>query len=156
MTHSLRYTPASHRSLTKCPLRKIAMRGSCIAGFWTQGFSTIYMGKPVASQFGIMVSRIQDWLIFFRSVIAFTICLSQSCLMKNGRENLKLIFKKGLPKSEISAWKFPTRKIIECFFRRFVCFRNFPLKRRKQPRNWVDGKPAKHPSVPLVCLMGHI
>ena len=23
------------------------------------------MGKPVASQFGIMVSRIQDWLIFF-------------------------------------------------------------------------------------------
>ena len=39
------------------------MRGSCIAGFWTRGFSTIYMGKPVASRFGQMVRRIQDWLI---------------------------------------------------------------------------------------------
>ena len=52
--------PASHRSLTKCFQWQIAMRGSCIAGFWTQGFSTIYMGKPVASRFGLMVSRIQD------------------------------------------------------------------------------------------------
>ena len=39
------------------------MRGSCIAGFWTQGFSTIYMGKPVAPRFGQMVRRIQDLLI---------------------------------------------------------------------------------------------
>ena len=39
------------------------MRGSCIAGFWTHGFSTIYMGKPVAPRFGQMVRRIQDRLI---------------------------------------------------------------------------------------------
>ena len=33
---------------------------------------------------------------WFRSVIVFTICLSQFRLTKNGRESLKIIFKKGL------------------------------------------------------------
>ena len=42
---------------------QITIRGSFIAGFWTQGFSTVYMGKPVASRFGQMVRRIQDRLI---------------------------------------------------------------------------------------------
>ena len=69
------------------------MRGSCIAGFWTQGFSTIYMGKPVASRFGGKNSGLLI-LIPFR-VIAFTICLSQFRSTKNGLESLRLIFENG-------------------------------------------------------------
>ena len=33
------------------------MRGSYIAGFWTQGFSSIYISKPVALRFGQMVKK---------------------------------------------------------------------------------------------------
>ena len=39
------------------------MRGSFIAGSWHQGFSTMYIGKQVASRFGQMMRRIQDRLI---------------------------------------------------------------------------------------------
>ena len=147
--------PVSHRSLTKCPQWQIAMWGSCIAGFWTQGFSAIYMGKPVASRFGLVVSRIQDWRILIPFGNRVYDCLSQFRVMKNGRESLKLILKKvWRHEIRISAWKFPTRKIGECLFRRSVCFRNFPLKRRKQPETELMVSLAKHQSVLLVCFNG--
>ena len=55
----------------------------------------------------------------------------------------------------MKSWNFPTRKITECLFRRFVCFRNFPLKRRKQPETELMVSLANHQSV-LFVLMGHI
>ena len=123
------------------------MRGSCIAGFWTQEFSTIYMGKPVARRFRQMVRRIQDWLI----LISFG----------NRVYHLPkpISFNEKVWRREIrtSAWKFPTRKtrkIGECLFRRSVCFRNFPLKRRKQPETELMVSLAKHQSVLLVCFNG--
>ena len=104
------------------------MRRSCIAGFWTQGLSTIYMGKPVASRFGT-VRRIQDWLIYhFPKSVSFN--------EKRSRKQETNIQKRseGM-KSELPPG---TRKIGECLFRRSVCFRNFPLKRRKQPELMVS------------------
>ena len=41
-------------------------------------------------------------------------------------------------------WNFPTGKIAECLFRRSVCLRNFPLKRRKQPETELMVSLAKH------------
>ena len=91
---------------------------------------------------------------WFRSIIAFTICLSQFRLTKNGRESQKLIFKKGL-----KTWNPNFRRSFqpgnrECLFRRSVCFRNFPLKRRKQPESELMVSLAKHQSVFLACFNG--
>ena len=132
------------------------MRGSCIAGFWTQGFSTFYIWVNRSLHgLGKWWTEFRTDEFWFRSVIAFTICLSQFRLRKNGCESLKLIFKKGL-----KTWNpnfrldFPTRKIAECLFRRSVCFRNFPLKRRKQPETELMVSLPKHQSVLLVCFNG--
>ena len=130
------------------------MRGSCIAGFWTRGFSTIYMGKPVASRFGQMVRRIQDWLILipFGNRV-YHLPKSVSFNEKRPRKPETNILKR-FEDIRISAWKFPTRKIAECLFRRSVCVRNFPLKRRKQPETESLVSLAKHQSVLLVCFNG--
>ena len=40
----------------------------------------------------------------------------------------------------------------ECLFRRSVCFRNCPLKRRKQPETELMVNQAKHQSALLVCF----
>ena len=133
------------------------MRGSCIAGFWTQGFSTIYRGKLVASRFGQMVDRIQDWrvLIPFDNRVYHLPKLSQFRLTKNGRKSLKLIFKTGLktwnPNFGLEVSNQENR---ECLLRRSVCFRNFQLKRRKQPESALMVSLAKHQSVFLVCFNG--
>ena len=135
------------------------MRGSCTAGFWTQGFSTTtWVNRSLHGLGTEMVNRIQDWwiLIPFR-VIAFTICLTQFRLRKNGCESLKLIFKKGL-----KTWnpnfrlEFSSKENRQCLLRRSVCFRNFPLKRRKQPETELTVSLAKHQSesVLLVCFNG--
>ena len=45
----------------------------------------------------------------------------------------------------------------ECFFRRSVCFRDFPLKRKKQlpETEFIMVSPAKHQNVDLlVCFDG--
>ena len=42
----------------------------------------------------------------------------------------------------------------ECLCRRSVCFRNFPLKRRKQPETELMVSLANHRSVLLVCVNG--
>ena len=130
------------------------MRGSCIAGFWTRGFSTIYMGKPVASRFGQMVNRIQDWwiLIPFGNRV-YHLPKSVSFNEKRPRKPETNILKR-FEDIRISAWKFPTRKIVECLFRRSVSYRNFPLKRRKQPETELMVSLAKHQSVLLVCFNG--
>ena len=132
------------------------MRGSCIAAFRTQGFSTIYMGKPVASRFGQMVNRIQDWWILIPFGNRVCICLSQFRLRKNGCESLKLIFKKGLktwnPNFRLEFSNQENNRMY--LFRRSVFFRNFPLKRRKQPETELMVSLAKHQSVLLVCFNG--
>ena len=124
------------------------MRGGCIAGFWTQGFSTIYMDKPVASRFGQMVKRIQDWLILipFR-VIAFTIFLSQFRLTKNGRESLRLIFENGFEdmKSKFLPGIFQQENS-RMPFQTFRLFQEFSTQTSKTIWNWVNGKPGKAPS----------
>ena len=134
--------PASHRSLTKCFHWQIAMRGSCIAGFWTQGFSTIYMGKPVASRFGLMVSRIQDWRILIPFGNRVYDCLSQFRLMKNGRESLKLIFKKGLktwnPNFRLEVSNQENSRMP---FQKFRFLQEFSTETSNATRNWVNGKP---------------
>ena len=43
--------------------------------------------------------------------------------------------------------EFSNRKIAECLFRRSVCFKNFPLKRRKQPETELMVSLAKHRAV---------
>ena len=134
--------PASHRSLTKCPQWQIAMWRSCIAGFWTQGFSTIYMGKPVASRFGLMVSRIQDWRILIPFDNRVHDCISQFRLMKNGRESLKLIFKKGLktwnPNFRLEVSNQENSRMP---FQKFRFLQEFSTETSNATRNWVNGKP---------------
>ena len=135
------------------------MRGSCIAGFWTQGFSTIYMGKPVAPRFGQMVRRIQDGsiLIPFGNRV-YHLLKSVSFNEKRPRKPETGIQKRFKDmKSELPPESFQprkTRKIGECLFRRSVCFRNFLLKRRKQPETELMVSLAKHQSVLLVCFNG--
>ena len=76
--------------------------------------------------------------------------------MKNGRESLKLIFKKGLktlnPNFRLEVSNQEKRRLP---FQTFVCFRNFPLKRRKQSETEFMVSLAKHQRVLLVFLMGH-
>ena len=102
-----------------------------------------------------MVNRIQDWWILIPFGNRVYIWLSQFRLRKNGCESLKPIFKKGL-----KTWnpnfrlEFSNREITECLFRRSVCFRNFPLKRRKQPETELMVSLANHRSVLLVCVNG--
>ena len=130
------------------------MRGSCIAGFWTQGFSTIYMGQPVASQFGLMVSRIQDWwfsIPFGNRVYHLPKSVS---FHEKGRKNLKLMIQKRFFEIRNFRLEVSNQEIVECLFRRSVCFRNFPLKRQKQPETELMVNLAKHQSVLLVCLNG--
>ena len=85
----------------------------------------------------------------FRSVIAFTIGLSQFRVTKNGRESLKLIFKKGLktwnPNFRLEFSNQENNRMH--LFRRSVFFRNFPLKRRKQPETELMVSLAKHHAV---------
>ena len=92
----------------------------------------------------------------FRSVIAFTIGLSQFRVTKNGRESLKLIFKKGLktwnPNFRLEFSNQENNRMH--LFRRSVFFRNFPLKRRKQPETELMVSLVKHQSVLLVCFNG--
>ena len=155
ITHSLWYTRLSplfeEMSLAAdSDARKLYRRL-----LYTRIFYFLHMGKPVASRFGQMVNRIQDWWILIPFGNRVCICLSQFRLRKNGCESRKLIFKKGL-----KTWNpnfrldFPTRKIAECLFRRSVCFRNFPLKRRKQPETELMASLPKHQSVLLVCFNG--
>ena len=121
------------------------MRGSCITGFWTQGFSIIYMGKPVASRFGLMASRIQDWRILIPFGNRVYDCLSQFCLMKNGRESLKLIFKKGLktwnPNFRLKVSNQEDQENRRMPFQTFRLFQEFSTETSKATRNWVNGKP---------------
>ena len=113
------------------------MRGSFIAGSWKQGFSTIYMGKPVASRFGQMVRRIQDWLILIPfSNRVHHIPKSVSFNEKRPRKpetNIQL--KVWRHEIRTSARKFPTTKIGDCLFRHSVCFRNRPLALRGHVTN---------------------
>ena len=126
------------------------MRGSCIAGFWTQGFSTIYTGKPV----GLGKYSEENWFrtdkFWFRSVIAFPVCLSQFRLMKNGRESLKLTLKKGLktwnPNFSLDVSNQENRRMP---FQTFCLFQEFSTETSKATRNWVNGKPGKAPKCPL-------
>ena len=126
------------------------MRGSCISGFWTQGFSTIYMGKPVASRFGQMVNRIQDWWIFIPfSNRVYLLPKSVSCNEKRARKSETNI-QKRFEDLEFSNQENSRMRL----FRRSVCFRNFPLKRRKQPETELMISLSKHQSVLLVCFNG--
>ena len=50
-------------------------------------------------------------------------------------------------KSELAPGLFTTRKIGECLLKRSVCFRNFPLKRRKQPEIELMVSLTKYQSV---------
>ena len=129
------------------------MRGSCISGVWTQGFSTIYMGKPVTSWFGQMVNRIQDWwiLIPFGNRV-YHLPNSDSFNEKQPREpETKIQNRFEDMKSQFPLEIFQPGKQ-ECFFRRSVRFRNFSLKRRKQPETELMVSLAKHQSVLLVCF----
>ena len=133
------------------------MRGSCIAGFWTQGFSTFYIWVNRSLHgLGKWWTEFRTDEFWFRSVIAFTICLSQFRLRKNGCESLKLIFKKGLktwnPNFRLEFSNQENNRMH--LFRRSVFFRNFPLKRRKQPETELMVSLAKHQSVLLVCFNG--
>ena len=118
------------------------MRGGCIPGFWTQGFSTIYSGEPVASQFGQMVNRIQDWWVLIPLGNRVYDCLSQFRLMKNDRESLKLIFKKGLktrnPNFRLEVSNQENSRIP---FQTFRFLEEFSTETSKATRNWVNGKP---------------
>ena len=90
---------------------------------------------------------------WFRSVIAFTICLSQFRLMKNGRESLKLIFKKGLktwnPNFRLKVSNQEDQENRRMPFQTFRLFQEFSTETSKATRNWVNGKPGKAPK----CLL---
>ena len=118
------------------------MRGGCIPGFWTQGFSTIYSGKPVASQFGQMVSKIQDWRILIPLGNRVYDCLRQFRLMKNHRESLKLIFKKGLKtRNPNFRLEVSNQENSRMPFQTFRFLEEFSTETSKATRNWVNGKP---------------
>ena len=57
-------------------------------------------------------------------------------------------------KSEFPPGFSNKENIGECLFRRSVCFRNFPLKCRKQRETELMVSLAKHQSVFLVCFNG--
>ena len=90
---------------------------------------------------------------WFRLVIAFTICLSQFRLMKNGRESLKLIFKKGLktwnPNFCLKVSNQEDQENRRMPFQTFRLFQEFSTETSKATRNWVNGKPGKAPKCPL-------
>ena len=118
------------------------MRGGCIPGFWTQGFSTIYSGKPVASQFGQMVNRIQDWWVLIPLGNRVYDCLSQFRLKKNDCENLKLIFKKGLKtRNPNFRLEVSNQENSQMPFQTFRFLEEFSTETSKATRNWVNGKP---------------
>ena len=156
MTHSLRC--ARHSPLfDEMSLAADSDEKKLYRRLLTQSFSTIFMGKPVASRFGQMANRIQDWwiLIPFGNRVYH---LPRSVSFNENRpQSVKLIFKKGL-----KTWYpnfglvFPTRKTgMPLIFRRSVCFRDFPLKRRKQlpETQFIMVSTAKHQSVDLlVCF----
>ena len=131
------------------------MRGSCIAGFWTQGFSTSYMGKPVASRFGQMVNRIQDWwiLIPFGNRVYHLpkpVSFKEKRLRKPETniqkrfEDMKSEFSPGFSNKENSRMPFQT----------FGLFQEFSTETSKTTRDWVNASLPKHQSVLLVCFNG--
>ena len=131
------------------------MTGSCIAGFWTQGFSTIYRGKPVASRFGQMVNRIQDWwiLIPFDNHV-YHLPKSVSFNEKRPRKpetNIQKRFEDM--KSEFQPGNFQTGKQ-GMSFQTFRLFHKFFTETSKTARIWVNGKPGKAPKCLLVCFNG--
>ena len=128
------------------------MRGSCIACFWTQGFSTIYMGKQAAPRFGQMVRRIQDWLILIPSGNR-VYHLPKSVSFNEGRESLRLIFKKGWktwkPNFRLKVSNQEDQENRRMPFQTFRLFQEFSTETSKATRNWVNGKPGKAPKCPL-------
>ena len=120
------------------------MRGSCIAGFWTQGFSTIYMGKPVASRFGGKNSG----LINFDSVpgnrvyhLPKSVSFNEKRPRKPETNIRKWVWRHEI---QISAWNFPTGKYPNAFSHVPFVSRIFPLKSRKQPETELMVSLAKH------------
>ena len=120
------------------------MRGSCIAGFWTQGFSTIYMGKPVASRFGGKNSG----LINFDSVpgnrvyhLPKSVSFNEKRPRKPETNIRKWVWRHEI---QISAWNFPTGKYPNAFSHVPFVSRIFPLKSRKQHETELMVSLAKH------------
>ena len=136
MTHSLRYTRLS-LLFDEMSLAAESDERRCIAGFWTQGVSSIYISKPVASRFGQMVKRIQDWWIL--------ICVYH--LPKAGSFNEKRPRK---PETNIQKrFEGMKSKFLPGIFQPEKTFRLFQELSTEMSKNWVNGKPGKAPKRPL-------
>ena len=132
------------------------MRGSFIAGFWTQGFSTFYIWVNRSLHgLGKWWTEFRTDEFWFRSVIAFTICLSQFRLRKNGCESLKIIFKNTFEdmKSEFPPGIFQQGKYANAFSDVPFVSRIFHWNVENNPKlSYLVVSLVKHQSVLLVCF----
>ena len=116
----------------------------------TSLFYCLHGGKRSLRSLGKWWTEFRNGEFWFRSVIAFSISLSQFRERKNGRESLQLIFKKSLktwnPNFRLEFSKKENRRMP---FQTLCLFQEFSTETSKTTRKWVNGKPGKAPKCPL-------
>ena len=131
------------------------MRRSCIAGFWHKAFLLFSWVNRSPHGLGKWRTEFRTDEFWFRSVIAFTICLSQFRLRKNGCESLKIIFKNTFEdmKSEFPPGIFQQGKYANAFSDVPFVSRIFHWNVENNPKlSYLVVSLVKHQSVLLVCF----